>query len=345
MKRKSFIYWIIALITIGSLTIGIYFNRYKNQPYIESRYLMDTYITLKIYGRKPSEVKQAAQAVFERLKELETKSNRFGDQNSEVVTINNNAGQKEVPVSEEIWKIITASLDYGEKTSGAFDLTSGPLVDLWGINGEHPQIPSPEEIKDTLALVDYKEVETIENNRSVRIAKPEMSMDLGGSAKGYALDLALEVLKEHGIEHALVDLVSSTAALGSRPDGKPWRLGLQPPRALKGEANLAIIPIENQFISTSGDYQRFFEENGVRYHHILDPQTGYPAKGVTSVTIVTSTNGLDADILSTAVFVLGPERGMELIEKLPGVEGLMVDSDLNVLTSSGFKAENLKSYH
>lgn len=345
MKRKTFLYWLIVTVIIGSLGLGTYFNRYKNQPYTESRYLMDTYVTLKIYGPNPQKVKKAAEAVFNELKKLEQLSNRFGDQNSEVVQINQQAGIKEVGVSQEVWTIISSSLAYSQKTSGAFDPSSGSLADLWGITGQHPRIPSDEEIKTVLPLVNYQLVTTAENTRTVKLEQPGMKLDLGGAAKGYALDLAIQVLKEQGIQNALVDLVSSTAALNNRPDGKPWRIGIQPPRALAGEAYLAILPLENCFISTSGDYQRFFEQNGVRYHHILDPKTGYPAKGLVSVTVISSASGLDADILSTAVFVLGPGKGMELIEKLPGVEGLLVDSNLNIHTSSGFQAENLQTYH
>jgi thiamine biosynthesis lipoprotein len=167
---------------------------------------------------------------------------------------------------------------------------------------------------------------------TVRLSEPGMALDLGGIAKGYALDRARLVIENFGVKAALVNAGGDILAVGEKAPGKPWRVGVQDPR--RGNAMVAVASVKDKIVVTSGDYERFFVKNGKRYHHILDPRTGYPATGLRSVTIV-ATDGLTADALATAVLVLGPDEGLKLVESIQGIEALLIDSAGRVRLSSG----------
>lgn len=196
--------------------------------------------------------------------------------------------------------------------------------------------PDPGELAAALARVDFRGLEIDAENSRARLARPGQAIDLGAIAKGYGVDRAVQLLKEHGVVRALVDLGGDVYALGTRPDGTPWRLGIRHPR--RAGQILGILHVSDAAVATSGDYERYFEYEGVRYSHIVDPRTGWPAMELASVTVV-APHGVWADALSTAVFVLGKEEGLALLESLPGVEGILVDKDLNVLITSGLEGK------
>ncbi len=192
---------------------------------------------------------------------------------SEVNQINQAAGKSGVSVSDETYYVIKEAVEYARLTGGAFDPTVGPLVRLWGINTEEARIPSQEEIDETLKLVDYNKVQFDDGNNEIFLEKEGMMIDIGGIAKGYAADKAVEFLRDNGIKSAYVNMGGGVTTLGAREDGNPWRVGIQDPREPRGEV-LAIVEMVDMSIDTSGDYERYFIEDGVRYHHILDTNTG-----------------------------------------------------------------------
>jgi thiamine biosynthesis lipoprotein len=262
------------------------------------------------------------------------------DPESELYRLNREAARGPVVVSEDLWRVITTGVEIYRECGGAFDITVGPLVDLWdvlgrGARGDPP--PGEEEIADALSLVGTNLLELDEAGRTVRFLKPGMSLDVGGLAKGYALDRAAEVLRSRGIQSGYISMISTDLTLGEKPGsagGPLWRIGILDPR---GEDYLATLLLSGgTYVSTSGDYQRFFEYEGIRYHHILDPRTGYPARGAISVTVVGGEEGARSDALSTAVFVMGYPEGLSWAES-HGLDCLLVDSSGRVHSTKGME--------
>ncbi|MBN2049660.1 MAG: FAD:protein FMN transferase, partial [Spirochaetales bacterium] len=220
-------------------------------------------------------------------------------------------------------------------SSGGFDPSVGPLVKLWGVGTENARIPRPEEIETALALTDYRRVQTDPENRGVLLADRGMALDLGGIAKGYAADEAAKILVNHGVTGATVNLGGNVLTLGEKPDGSPWKIGIQDPASGRGDY-VAILQVKDLSVVTSGPYERFFiGPDGKRYHHILSGETGYPVESVIISVTILARDSMTADALSTAVFVLGLGKGMELIESLEGIEGMFITQEQAVYASSG----------
>ena len=264
--------------------------------------------------------------------------------------LNRNASAEPAACNKELVGVIEQSLQYSNITDGAFDITIGPLMKEWGFFKKKGRIPGKEELESALESVSYKNI-IIEEKTIKSLAKklvtvktvffknPGTQIDLGGIGKGYAVDRAISVLKQNGISSALINFAGNIYTFGTPPGKDSWVIGLQHPR--KSEGLLGTFEIRDKAVSTSGDYEKFFTIEGKRYSHIIDPRTGNPVKGIVSVTIVTG-NATRADALSTGVFVLGLEKGMNLIEQLPDVEGIIVyedtDDKLSTKTSSGMQA-------
>lgn len=298
----------------------------------KTNFLLDTMIKIQAFG---PDAPKAIDKVFERISDIEKKMT-VKDVSSEVIEINNKSGESFYPVSPDTFYVIKKGLYYSESSNGMFDITVGPLVELWGIGTDTANIPTDEEIKRALAKVDYRQVELNEEQHSVRLKKTGMAIDLGGIAKGYAADEAIRILQQNGIQNALIDLGGNLYALGTKPDNKPWKIGLQNPFATRGNI-FATIQVADKTLVTSGIYERYFTQNGKRYHHILDTTTGYPIEnGLASVTII-SNSSIDADALSTTVFALGLKDGMEFVESLKQVDAVFVSTDYKLYTSSGIK--------
>jgi thiamine biosynthesis lipoprotein len=248
---------------------------------------------------------------------------------SDLVRVNQNAGIQPVAVSGELITVLQRALLFADLTDGAFNPAVGPLVKLWDIGTENARRPDDREIAIARSLINHRDVEIDEANQTVFLQHKGMSLDLGGIAKGYAADELVAMLKEAGIRRAVIDLGGNIYAHGSKTAKQKWRIGIQNPLSPRGEY-LAVEEAANKTLVTSGVYERFFEENGVRYHHILDPQTGYPAdSGLLSVTVIAESS-LDADALSTSLFVLGWERGTSLLSRFPDVEAVFVFGDTTV---------------
>lgn len=308
-------------------------NWFTPKPYKETQFLMDTIIEITAYGPN---AESAVKAAFADLKRLHDLTNNF-DPNSQVSQINQAAGKNRVKVDPDLITMMQRSNELSNKLDGSFDITVGPLTELWGIGRKGEFVPSQEEIDKVLPLVNYRLVEIDQSTGTVFLPKTGMALDLGGIAKGYAVDKAIAILKAQGIQSALINAGGDVRVIGKRPDGNPWRIGVQHPR--NQDAMIAKLSLTDwDTMETSGDYQRFITKDGIRYPHILDPRTGRQPRQLNSVTMVLN-NSADGDIFSTAFFVLGPARTLELIKEFPGVDVIMVTVDGKVIVSPGLEGK------
>ncbi len=297
------------------------------------RVILDTSVELQISAASSAEAELIRDDVFAEMERLEKLFSRSLS-GSDVSAINLRAGLGPVSVDQEVFFVTVQALNYSEISNGAFDPTVAPLIDLWGFLGQAYRLPAPEEIDRLLPLVDYRLVEFDDESLELYLPEEAMALELGGIAKGYILDRALAVIRNAGVEHAFVNVGGDIGMIGVKPDGNPWRIGIRNPR---NDSNIiAVLPAFDGAVVTSGDYERVFEVDGKTYHHILDPKNGMPARMLASVTIAAET-AIAADALSTAVFVMGPVEGMALVEKLPGVEGIIITPDLEIMVSSGLQ--------
>jgi len=266
--------------------------------------------------------------IFNKIREIENLMS-VNISSSDISRINAAAGIESVQVHTEVFKVIERAVYFANVSDGAFDPTVGPLVDLWGINSGSENIPSQYKIDEVLPLVNWRNIELDESNTSVFLTQRGMSLDLGAIAKGYAADSAAKIIRDANITRALIDLGGNIIVIGERSANVPWRVGIQKPGHKRGES-IITLQLTDKTIVTSGVYERYFKENGKHYHHLFEPFSGYPAdNGLLSVTIVTDVS-MDADALSTAVFVLGYERGLVLLESFPEVEAIFILENMEI---------------
>lgn len=284
---------------------------------------MNTEIAHKAFGRHG---KEALRAVDMEAKRLEHMLSRFLP-GSDVYRINSFAGMSCQKINSETYEILLKAIEISRSSQGLFDITIGPLADLWDFkNASEP--PEAARLRQLLPLVDYRDLEVDTAKRRAGLRKSGQSVDLGGIGKGYAGDRFIEIFKEYGIVSAFSNIGGNVSTLGIKPDGSPWRVGIRHPRQ---SGLLGAVEVKDRSVVTSGDYERYFMgPEGRRYHHILDPVTGYPSKsGLISVTVVAD-SAMTADALSTAIFVAGLDKGLAILEKYPGVEAVLVDEELKV---------------
>lgn len=254
---------------------------------------------------------------------------------SDVVRINAAAGKAPVPVSADTLEVLSAAHTLSEWTGGKFDVTFGALSDLWKFDHDQDdRPPRPEQIAARLPLIDYRAIVVDTARATAGLTRAGMRIHLGGIGKGYAVDRAVTMLRAAGLRDFMVQFGGDLYVAG-RADEGPWRLGISDPRGDPDES-FATLELSDVTFSTSGDYERFFMHDGARYHHLLDPDTGWPARTCRSVTIVAK-HAVLADGLSTGVFILGAEAGMALVERLPDVEAVIVSAANEVMVSSGIR--------
>ena len=309
---------------------------------------MGTVFEATIYAPDKYVAEKTFNDVFQEINRLDYLMSNYKKE-SVLSELNKNASAEPANCNKELASVIEQSLQYSDITDGAFDITIGPLMKKWGFFKKQGRIPNKEELESVLESVSYKNIiieektiKSLAKNpvtvKTVHFKNPDTRIDLGGIGKGYAVDRAVSVLKQNGISSALINFAGNIYTFGTPPGKKSWVIGLQHPR--ESEGLLGTFEIKDKAVSTSGDYEKFFTIEGKRYSHIIDPRTGNPVKGIVSVTIVTG-NATRADALSTGVFVLGLEKGMDLIEQLPDVEGIIIyedtDSRLSTKTSSGMQ--------
>jgi thiamine biosynthesis lipoprotein len=292
---------------------------------------MGTVIEITLIGDHEEQANKAALQAFQEMKRIEQLMSPKIE-SGDVFRINQSSGKERVKVSNETLKVIKKAQEISELSDGGFDITVGPLVDLWRKARERKIPPSAEEVKEKLDLVNFKNIEMGQEGK-VFLKKKGMAIDLGGIAKGYAVDRAFKLLKSLGYKNLIVN-AGGDLRVGGLKNNQPWSIGIQNPR--ESQKIMARISASDTAIATSGDYEKYFIDQGKRYHHIFYPKDGFPADGCQSVTIVTK-YCITADGLATAVFVLGPERGYSLCQKLNGVECLIVDKEGKILFSPGLK--------
>jgi thiamine biosynthesis lipoprotein len=254
---------------------------------------------------------------------------------SDVIRLNEAAGRERVHVSPDTIAVLQVAKQVGDWTHGKFDVTFGALAEVWKFDHDQDnRVPTPQEIAARLPRVDYTAVDVDEPSRTAFVARKGVRVHLGGIGKGHAVDRAVAILRRRGIGNFMIQSGGDMYASGLH-GSRPWRAGIRDPRG-SADAVFATLNLVDATFSTSGDYERFFFKDGRRYHHLLDPDLGEPARGSRSVTIVTA-RAILADALSTGVFVAGPDAGLALIERLPDVEGVIVTAANQVLISSGLR--------
>jgi len=293
----------------------------------ETKELMGTIVTITVYDENKEAANKAIEQAFKEIERIENILSSYIE-TSEVSILNKNKELNQA--SNELIYTIGKTLRYGDLSKGAFDITVQPILDLYKYSFEElKRPPTEEEIKQTLKQVGYENIYIKNNN--IRFTNQKTKITLGGIAKGYIIDKAIEKLQNNNIQHALINAGGDMRAIGKKPNDN-WNIALQNPR--KKHEHIAIIPLNNKAVATSGDYERYFDDSK-EFHHIVDPRTGYSATELISVTIITG-KALDADALATSVFVLGKEEGLKLIENTPDTEALIITKDREIIKSSNF---------
>jgi thiamine biosynthesis lipoprotein len=297
-----------------------------------TEFALGTVCTVNLYERG---TKDAYDEIFARLRELE-RTLSANDERSNVSAINRSAGIAPVAAEPDTVNVLSAALAFSEKTGGAFDPAIGPLVRIWNIGNDRADVPAAADIEKALALVSWKDIILDRQKNTVFLAKKGMRIDLGAIAKGYAADEVVGIVERRGIKRAMIDLGGNIYAVGEKAPGTPWVIGIRDPKTSHG-LPVASLRANSTSIVTSGIFERYFEKNGVHYHHILDPQTGYPKTNeLLSVTIV-ARSSMNADALSTSAFLLGTERGLALVASVPGAEAIFIDRQGRITASPGLK--------
>ena len=305
----------------------------RPQPIERSRIAMGSQLRLVAWTSDEAAAVETFEHVFREFDRLEALLSVWKD-DSDVVRLNRAAGVAPVAVSRETLEVLDAAHEAGVLTGGKFDLTFGALADIWKFDHDQDNaIPSRAAIDARLPLVDFEAVVTDRGAGTAFIRTPGMRVHLGGIGKGYAVDRAAAMLKQRGFADFMIQSGGDLYVAGTN-GGRPWTLAIADPRG--SHEPFATLQLGDGTFSTSGDYERSFVKDGVRYHHLIDPDRGEPARGCRSVTIVTNRATM-ADVLSTGVFIMGPDAGMALIEKLPDVEGVIVTATNQVLVSSGLQ--------
>jgi thiamine biosynthesis lipoprotein len=293
-------------------------------------FVLGTVCTIKVAQGGDRAVVDKAFARLHRL-EADLTVNKPGSQLDEV---NAKSGMAPVKVGPDAIAIVKRGLVYSAESDGAFDQTVGPLVQLWGIGlKKNPKVPDRKDIEAARKLINWKDVVVDETAGTIFLKRPGMGLDLGSASKGYAADEVAKILTAGGVTSAIIDLGGNILVVGGKPDGQPWRIGLQNPDSERG-TYVGVASLVGQTMVTSGVYERFFIQDGVRYHHIMDTKTGFPVRnGLTSVTVIT-TKSFDADGVTTMLFALGREKGMALANKL-GLETIWLDDQKRVYMTPG----------
>lgn len=305
----------------------------SNQYISDNTFLLDTIVNVKIYDYEDEEI---FKEVFEDIKDLEDllSVHREG---SDPYNINQKAGKEWVDISKETLEVLTTSQKIADLSNGYFDVTIGPLVSLWAIKPPEGHVPTPSELKDTLALTNYKKLRIDTKNSKAFLEEENMAINLGAIAKGYIADQVKENLVDKGITSGIINLGGNVVILGSKPDGSDFKVGIQNPGSERDDY-LGTVEISDKAVVSSGTYERYFEYEGKRYHHILNPYTGFPQENSLIGVTVIADDSTYADAMSTTLFLLGLEDGLSLAEGMNKIQAIFVTKDKKVYVSSGLKA-------
>jgi thiamine biosynthesis lipoprotein len=329
MKRFGCI--IVIFVCLLLVAVSFFSCADKDRADADSGYqmIMGTFVHVVAVAKDTSTAKKCVQAALEEIRKVDDLMSDYKN-DSEISRINREASEKAVKVSESTYEILQRSVEFSEMTGGAFDITIGPLVALFREAKENKIAPSMEQIDQARTKVGFEKLKLDSENKTVQFSDDGMLLDLGGIAKGYAIDKAIEAAKSNGAIGAMVDIGGDVRCFGLPPVGKDhWLIGLQDPNSaiegIGGGGLMLVLKVTNAAVATSGDYQQFVLIEGKRYSHIMDRKTGTSAEGLSSVTIIAD-NATDADALATSVSVMGAEKGLALIEKLPDIEAILLTS-------------------
>jgi thiamine biosynthesis lipoprotein len=293
--------------------------------------IMGTEVTITVTAPSADAGEAAIDAGMAELRRLDAMMSLYKD-TSEITKVNLAAGKGPVKVSPEMIEVVEDAAEISRLSDGVFDITIGPLVVLWQMRLKEGKVPTDAEIAKIKPLVNYRNIEIDRKASTIFLKKSGMIMDFGGM-KGYTADRVADLFRKRGITNAIIAVAGDIWVLGHREDGSPWRIGVQHPR--EHDKTLAVLELSDKYISTSGDYERFVIREKKRYHHIIDPRTGKPSKGVISATLV-GDRGAIIDPLSKVPFILGPEEGMKIVRKF-GAEAIIVDEQGKVFMTDGIK--------
>jgi thiamine biosynthesis lipoprotein len=292
---------------------------------------MGTIVGVTVYGNDEARAQAALEAAYVEIDRIEKLMSRYSE-NSEVSRLNK-TGLTPFKTSDELFMVIGESLKYSDMTEGAFDITVGPLMKVFRASLEKEKIPDENAVAKAASRVGFRKISLDSSAKTVTFESDGMEIDLGAIAKGYAADRAAAALKAVGAQSAIIDAGGDVLCIGSKPAEKPWTVALRNPR--DPEDFLLKLAVKDLAVTTSGDYEQYFESNGNRFMHIMDPRTGKSATGCISATVIART-AMQADALSTSICVLGPADGIKLIEGIDDVEALIVSKDRQLFRSSGF---------
>ncbi len=324
----SFVFCIILAIKI------IIFYNSNSEEFTSSSFAMNTIVTQIVYADSEQKAQNAAREVENELLKFEKTISMYISE-SDIFNINKNAGLNSVQVSLTTIELLKQAKELSINSDNAFALTIAPLVLEWGITSSEPKIPQSSKIEELLLLVDDTQITINENENTIKLENKDQAIDLGGIAKGYACNIAHSIYSENGVQSALLSIGGNIYSYGTKPDGSLFRIGFKNPNGDEQMSAIASVEIENAVFSVSGGYERYFEEDNITYHHIIDPTTGYPSNSdLLSVGIIHS-DGTIADFYSTSLFVKGSETLIDYFEN--GGTGMALDLSDNLYVSANLK--------
>jgi thiamine biosynthesis lipoprotein len=296
---------------------------------------MGTVVEITVVARDEERAEEAMTAAFKEIRRLEEIMSTYIP-SSDISRVNAAAGLSPVKVNRDLILVVKKALEFAHLSGGAFNIALGPAIDLWNVT-KSDRIPSDQELEAIRPLIDLKNILVDDTADTIFLKERGMRINLGGIGKGFAADYAYNVLLRHGIRSGIIAVAGDLRVFGKRPDGSTWNIGIKYPRK-KEEimAQVRFSDMADMAISTSGDYERFFMKNGIRYHHVLSPDTLHPSRGNQSVSVIAQ-DSTTADAISTAIFAMDPEKGFKLLESLPEVEGIIMGDDGHIGLSSGLK--------
>ena len=329
ISKRRFFYSAVLIIFAAVLLCGC---TEKPKPIRQTELALGTVCTVSLFD---SGDKALLPASFSLISELENSISK-NLRESEISALNRNAGLSPVKLSEPVFNLLTIAQKYSILSEGMFDVTIDPVVELWGIGTDHAAVPSRDALCHAVSLVDYRALVLDSDARTAFLPRKELAVDLGGIAKGYIADQVRDFLVFGGASGGIIDLGGNILVFGRKPDGSDFRIGIQDPFGGRG-SSIGVVTMAQGSVVTSGIYERFFEQDGKRYHHIFDTRTGFPVENTLAGVTVITQDSVSGDALSTAVFALGLEKGMALVEKNSGVDAIFITKDKEVFISSGLK--------
>lgn len=331
MKKRYKIVAISVIFAMVAIGFSAYFLTNKVKRFNSTQVKLGTVVKLDVWSKDAAII----DTIYARLDDIEQKMS-INIEGSEISNLNRNGWANPIAISSDSIDVLTTALEYAKLSDGYFDITIGPVSKLWGIGTDKANIPDSQTLATALSHVGYEKVKITGN--SVKLTEKDMVIDLGGIAKGYASDEIVKLLDDAHIERALINLGGNVYAKGDSPDHRPWSIGLQDPFKAQGNY-FGIAKVSNKTVVSSGNYERFFTQDGKRYHHILNPFSGYPIENDVAMVTIIGDSSMEADALSTTLFALGAEKGIALInQNSKDFEAIIVTKDKRLFLSDGASA-------